>query len=545
MIFADIPIADAEGVILAHTTKGDGWVLKKGKRLTQEDCALLQKGSVATVMAAKLETGDVHEDDAARRVASDISADHVTPTTAFTGRCNIAADTAGVVRINADAIHRLNCIDESVTVATLPDYARAEKGQIIATVKIIPFAVESAVMSEVVQALRELERSIYLVPFKALRVVLINTTLPTLKDSVRSKTTELTRRRVASVGGAVEKVLDCAHDASSVSDTIALAINNHDPDLITVVGASVTVDRADAVPSGIEKAGGRIIHFGMPVDPGNMMLLARHNDVPVVVLPGCARSPKLNGIDWILERFAAGLDVNAEDVMRLGVGGLLVDSPVRPLPRDEAVRSAAEADKKPRIAAIILAAGQSRRMGAINKLLEPIEGIPLVQRTVESVAVSGVDHVVVVTGYEAEAIETALSGAKVTLVHNPKFADGLSTSLKAGLEALSPDTVGAIVCLADMPAIQPNHIDALIEPFDPEEGHSIGVPVFKGKRGNPVLWARRFFNAMTEVSGDVGARHLIGDYADLVYEVEFGDTAVLTDLDTPEQLARYRDGSTK
>lgn len=535
-------MVDAVGAILAHTAKGDGWTLKKGHRLTKEDCALLTRNGVATVMAGKLAESDVHEDDAARNVAVSIVGAGVAPTTAFTGRCNITADTDGVVRINVETINRLNALDESVTIATLPDYATVNKGQVVATVKIIPFAVEGAVMADVMRALEAIENAVTVTPFQALRVVLINTVLPTLKETVKAKTTALTRRRVESVGGAVEHVMECAHTPKDVAEVIAGA-GRYDPDLIVLVGASVTVDRADAVPAGIKRAGGEIIHFGMPVDPGNMMLLAKYQGAQVVVLPGCARSPKLNGIDWLLARFAARIEVTAKDVMALGVGGLLVDSPVRPLPRDEAVKPAADGDQRHQIAAVVLAGGQSRRMGRVNKLLEPVDETPLVRRTVETALASHAQKVVVVTGHEADAVKAALSGLDVAFVHNPDYAEGLSTSLKAGLGAIPQEAAGAVVCLADMPAIQPRHIDALIKRFDPEEGRAIGVPVYQGKRGNPVLWARRFFDAMTGVSGDVGARHLIGDYADLVYEVDFGDTAILTDLDTPEQWSRYRETS--
>lgn len=539
MIFVDTPIGQAEGSILAHTTKGDGWVLKKGHRLTSDDCVMMTQSDVNHVVAATLEDGDVHEDDAARHIAKALCGTGVSPTTAFTGRCNIVADKAGVVRLDAAAINRLNALHESVTVATLPDYCRASQGQIIATVKIIPFAVEAVVMEKVENLLHSIEAEVLLVPFNALRTVLINTTLPTLKDSVKIKTTELTRQRMARVGGSIERALECAHEASEVCEAIATA-GELQADLIIVVGASVTVDRDDAVPAGIKLAGGDVIHFGMPVDPGNMMLLAAYKEAPVVVLPGCARSPKLNGIDWLLERFAAGIEVTPQDVMGLGVGGLLVDSPVRPLPRDEAVRPTTTTDENRTIDAVVLAGGQSRRMGAVNKLLEPIDTVPLVRRTVETALASQAAEVVVVTGYQADEIVEAVSGLAVTVVHNPEYASGLSTSLKTGLAAVGADSEGAVVCLADMPEINPRHIDALIDQFDPDEGRAIGVPVYQGKRGNPVLWARRFFDAMTDVAGDVGARHLIGDYADLVYEVDFSDTAVLTDLDTPEQWSRYR-----
>ena len=539
MIFGEIPVSSAAGAILAHTTRGETFTLKKGHLLTDQDCQLLAQSGVRSVAAAQLEVGDVHEDDAAARIAQSVAGPGVAPTSAFTGRCNIVADAAGVVRIDQTAVNRLNGIDESVTIATLPDLAKAEPGQIVATIKIIPFAVRAAIMDSIGEFSKDTQSVAQLMPFRPLSVCVVNSTLPTLKDSVIQKTTDLTKRRIAAVGGDVISVFNCEHEESGVAEILEKALKQK-VDLILIVGASVTVDRADIIPAGIVRSGGQLVHFGMPVDPGNLMLLADCETVPVLVLPGCARSPKLNGIDWVLERFAARLPVDSSEIISMGVGGLLVDSPMRPLPRDEAVRTEPSDLTVLKIAALILAAGQSRRMGGTNKLLELIDGVPLIRRMVEAALASDADPAVVVTGHQADEISQALEGLSVTAVHNPDYADGLSASLRCGLAALPENVAGAVVCLGDMPAISAHHINALIEGFAPQAGRAIGVPVHKGKRGNPVLWARRFFPAMTEVLGDVGARHLIGDHGELVYEVEFGDTAILTDLDTPEEWSQYR-----
>ena len=235
------------------------------------------------------------------------------------------------------------------------------------------------------------------------------------------------------------------------------------------------------------------------------------------------------------------MPVSRAEIMSLGVGGLLVDSPARPLPRAEAVRGEAPEDIRRNVAAVVLAAGQSRRMGSVNKLLEPVDGEPLIRRTVSSIVNSGAQSVIVVTGHEGDRVKAALSGLDVTFASNPDYADGLSTSLKVGLSRVPPQCDGAVICLGDMPNLSTPHIDALIAAYRPEAGQAIVVPVHKGKRGNPVLWDKRFFEGISEVSGDVGARHLIGTYAELVTEVDFGDTAVLTDLDTPEQWSKFRE----
>jgi molybdenum cofactor cytidylyltransferase len=182
-------------------------------------------------------------------------------------------------------------------------------------------------------------------------------------------------------------------------------------------------------------------------------------------------------------------------------------------------------------------------MGGPNKLLEEINGKALVRHVAEHVAASRAKPVIVVTGHQKERVERALAGLPVTFVHNPNFADGLSTSLKTGIAAVAADAAdadGAIVCLGDMPQVSAKLIDRLIAAFDPEHGALVVIPTISGKRGNPVLWSRRFFADLAGVEGDVGARHLIGGYAEAVAEVPLDDVGVLTDIDTPEALRAVR-----
>jgi molybdenum cofactor cytidylyltransferase len=148
--------------------------------------------------------------------------------------------------------------------------------------------------------------------------------------------------------------------------------------------------------------------------------------------------------------------------------------------------------------------------------------------------------VIVVTGHQRDKIEAALTGLDVRFVHNPNFADGLSTSVKAGLAALPVEADGAIVCLGDMPQVTAGLIDKLTGAFDPEKGALVVIPVIDGKRGNPVVWARRFFPELMAIDGDVGARHLIGRYPEAVAEVALTDTAALVDVDTPDALVKVK-----
>lgn len=533
MKFGPVPIADADGLILAHTFRRGEVTFKKGHVIDAEDIAALQTLGVSEIIGARLESGDVPEDAAAARIAHKLCGDNITVSDARTGRCNLIAKNDGLVLINTAEINAVNQINETITVATLADKAPAKAGQIVATVKIIPFAVAARILHHAEAALHQSAVSIS--PYKSKRFSILSTLAPGLKDSVVASTEALTRRRVEALGGTVISSAQTMHVAPDIGNEVRKAAANK-ADVLLIIGASATVDRGDVAPAGIVAAGGVVDHFGMPVDPGNLLVLGEVDEMPVLVLPGCARSPKLNGVDWVMQRIAANVPVGHAEIMAMGVGGLLVDTPVRPLPRDRAVIEKKAADK-PTVAALVLAAGQSRRMEGQNKLLMKIDGTPLVRRTVETVMASTADQVVVVTGHQDTEVRDALKGLDVTIVHNPQFADGLSTSLAAGLDGLDVDA--ALVCLGDMPAVAAGHINQLITAFDPENGRAIGVPAHNGKRGNPVLWARSFFDDMRGVSGDVGARHLIGANESLVYEVEFGDTAVLTDLDTPEQWSEY------
>jgi molybdenum cofactor cytidylyltransferase len=371
-------------------------------------------------------------------------------------------------------------------------------------------------------------------PFRPLAARLIQTVNAGLKPSVMAKTSQVTADRMARLGGSLTGETRCPHEIGRLTAEMKTALDAS-CDLLLVIGASAIVDRRDVIPAGIVAAGGTVDYFGMPVDPGNLMLVGRVGAVPVLGLPGCARSPKLNGFDWVLQRLIADLPVGPAEIAGLGVGGLLAEIPSRPLPRAQIGRAAAA---RPRIAAIVLAAGQSRRMGR-NKLLIEIDGAAMVERAVDAALASAAGPVIVVTGHEAPSIRTRLAGRDVVLVDNPDYAQGLSTSLRRGIAALPETADGLVVCLADMPGIDARLIDRLIAAFNPVEGREIIAPTRHGKRGNPVLWGNRFLPELAGVSGDSGAKHLLGSYPEYLVEIEAEDDGVLTDLDTPEALAAW------
>ncbi len=190
------------------------------------------------------------------------------------------------------------------------------------------------------------------------------------------------------------------------------------------------------------------------------------------------------------------------------------------------------------VAAVILAAGRSTRMEGANKLLALHGGEPVIVRVAKAALASGAVPVIVVTGFEAEKIKKALGGLDVRLVDNPDFADGLSTSLRAGIgvvEAIGA-AAGALVLLGDMPRVSPGLIDALIERFHTEGSNAICRPVLGRRPGNPVLWPKDLFQEMMAIEGDTGARGLLKRYSERVRPVETGDEAIHFDIDAPGDL---------
>jgi len=515
--FGPVPTDAAAGTTLAHTLRAGHRVLKKGRILDAADLAALLAAGFRELTVARIERGDLDEDAAAAAIANAITGAHVRVDDSATGRANLFAETAGLVMLDVARVHALNARDEAITCATLPPFAPVRRGDMVATVKIIPFAVTRDSVAAAAVAGHD---SISIRPWRGVRAGLVTTRGSHDLEHVAA----VQRQRVANLGGALiaERVTDheTAPVAAAIRELLAL-------DLVLVLGASAVMDTGDVIPAAIRAVGGTVTRTGMPVDPGNLLVLGHAGTTAIVGVPGCARTLKRSGFDAVLERLAAGISVTSADIAAMGVGGLLDNVGQRPEPR------VAHGDH---VAAIVLAAGRSTRMGG-NKLLADLDGRPLVRHAVEAALGSNARPVVVVTGNDADAVRAALAGLDVRVVHNPDYAAGMSTSLCRGVAALAenPDIKGALVCLGDMPRVQAAHLDAIIAAATDDV--QIVVPIHERKRGNPVLLHRALFDEVLALRGDVGARAVIERHADRVCQLAIDDPAILLDVDTPLALA--------
>ena len=323
-------VAAGAGAILAHSVKAQGISLKKGEVIGPAHIEALERAGITAVVAAKLEPGDVGENVAAARLAGHVAGVNVRLERAFTGRCNLIAEAAGLVRVEAAIIDRVNGVDESITVATLAPMRPVVAGEMIATIKIIPFAVPGDHLGRAIAAATA--PSVSIAPFMPLRIGVVSTMLPGLKPATVTKTLRLLDARLAPAGASILRETRVPHEVRALAAGIATM---EGVDIVVVFGASAITDRRDVVPVAIEMAGGEVHHLGMPVDPGNLLLLgeiafAPARSVPVIGAPGCARSPKENGFDFVLRRLLAGLPVTGADLRAMGVGGLLSEIVSRP-----------------------------------------------------------------------------------------------------------------------------------------------------------------------------------------------------------------------
>ncbi|WP_035259469.1 NTP transferase domain-containing protein [Actibacterium mucosum] len=531
MKFGPVPTDQALGAVLAHGLRA-GRVFKKGRVLDQRDIDDLLAAGVAQVTVARLDPGDVAEDAAAQSLATALAGDGIRAEAPFTGRVNLVAARDGLFTVDTETLTALNAVDEAISLATLPHAHRVTAGTLLATVKIIPYALPGAALRGAMNAVQAPPLAVRGNRVKSAALILTET--PGFKPSLLTKAQDVTRARLTRLGVDLNQVQTVPHR----TDDVAAALTRTAADLTLIFGASATSDRGDVAPAAVEQAGGAITRFGMPVDPGNLLFTGTLNGAPVIGLPGCARSPALNGADWVLERIVAGLSITTGDIAAMGVGGLLKEIPQRAQPR----RAPLQAQSG--VAILLLAAGRARRMRGQDKLTRQVDGEALLHRAarIAVAADTGAEtRVVLPKGHTAR--RAALGDLPVAVTETEDWAEGMAGSLRAGLADIPADAAGVIVALADMPEVTTDHFRALTAAFDPDTGAEICRSVAAdGTRGHPVLFSRRFFEALSALRGDTGAREVLRAASEMVVDVPTPGQGAVTDLDTPEAWAAWEAG---
>ena len=524
------------GSILAQTYNLSVKTLSKGTHVSEDVVALLNKENVKSILCAVPHKDDIHEDSAAETISKAIDESQLYAEEASTGRVNFRTPALSIVRYNRELIKKINLIDESIAFSIVEHNQLLAKNDLIATLKIIPFFISKIYVERVVSLISKYEIfKIYRLGEK--KVELIQTYYDWQKKSIFKATSNVTGSRLNALGCSLQKETLIPHDHKSLCSEIKSSIDSG-AQVLLISGASAITDRSDHIPKAILSVGGEIIQYGLAVDPGNLLLIGKIGSTTIIGMPGCARSPKLNGFDWVLQLLMANIPISKEELADMGAGGLLMEIASRPLPRALA-KSAKKREKK--IMGIILAAGNSTRMGKDNKLLRNVGGASLVRNTAIEMLSSDLDCCSIVLGYQSDKVAAVIKDLSINLILNPLWEEGQASSLKAALNSLDTSYSDLLVMLGDLPGVTSKHINKIIEEhlLTNNRKSKITIPSFNGRKGNPVIWGRSFFPDLSNLQGDVGGRALFSQHPAAINLLDMEDPAVVTDTDTPEDFENF------
>ena len=527
---------DSIGVVLAQTYNLPGKIISKGTFVTNEVVGYFKTGNVKTILCAVPEEGDIHEDEAAEAISSAIDKNHIYADKASTGRVNFKSQSLCLVRYDRDFIKELNLVDESIAFSIVEHNQLLAEGDLIATLKIIPFFMQKKYVDRVIKILAK-DELFKIHSLKKKEVILIQTCFEWQKKSIFTATSNVTKARLEALGCSLKKEKLINHDYDTLRAIIRSSVKN-EPEILLVSGATAITDRSDYIPKAILSEGGEIIQYGLAVDPGNLLLIGKVGNTTVIGMPGCARSPKLNGFDWVLQLLMADIPINREELADMGAGGLLMEIASRPLPRALA-KSVSKREKK--VMGVILAAGNSTRMGKDNKLLKNVGDAPLIRNTAIEMLKSDLDTCSIVLGYQSDKVAAVIKDLDIRLILNPMWEEGQASSLRAAINTLDATYSDLLIMLGDLPGIKSSHINSIIEEhlLTDNRKSKITIPSFKGQKGNPVIWGRSFFHDLSNLEGDVGGRTLFSEHPAAINILEMDDPWVVKDADTPEDFENY------
>lgn len=529
-----LPIMASVGHISVHAVKAESIRLPKGALITAEQASLLQACEVTEIVCAIADVDDINEDEAAHAVASVLHSQNIVTSTAATGRVNFTCASLGIIRYDRERLKRINLVDEGITLALVQHNQLLAAGNMLATLKIIPFFVSRESVDKVISLLQE-KPLFHFYPLMPKKACLIQTRFSHQSPALFKTTAAITQARLHHLGCQLSQQKVIPHTADALRSALLDAASD-DCELLLISGASAIAHRDDLIPSVIGSVGGNIDHFGLAVDPGNLLMLGHLGNKMIIGMPGCARSPKLNGFDWVLHLYLAGISIDEEELAEMASGGLLMEIASRPLPR--ALHHSKSA--QPHIEGVLLAAGTSSRMAEGNKLLMDLDGMPLIRRVADNILSSTIDGLTIILGHDAEAVGQALEGINARFIFNPEFSAGQASSVCCGLNHLPKHTTDMMVFLADMPLLTSETIDLLLLSHISLENRwsRMTAPIIHNQRRNPVIWGKSFFQEISEIEGDVGAKNLFDLYPEALNSVPFTDERLFLDADTAQDFER-------
>ncbi|MGB1182848.1 MAG: NTP transferase domain-containing protein [Candidatus Puniceispirillaceae bacterium] len=552
MKFGERDIEHCLGAVLAHSQKLGTRRIAKGTRLETELIDAFRAQGVDALVCAMPEAGDLDENIAAREIAlqlaKKVAATSIEMSEAATGRVNFKAREAGILRYDRQDLLAFNLVHEGVGLSLPVHNQLLKPGQIAATLKIIPYFLHGDIVQTLLKQVQS--RPIFTFhPIAPKKGYLIQTRGAALPEKVYEATRAVTRNRLHDLGCGLIDAAVCAHIKDALKDELQAA-RQAGAELVLICGGSAIADKQDVVPVAIEELGGQINQLGLAVDPGNMLMVAEWQGMPIIGMPGCARSPKLNGFDWVLHLLLAGIELSRRELADLAAGGLLGEIAARPMPRSRAVKAPSIPALPQKMACILLAAGQSRRMGDTNKLLMEIQSKPVIRHAAEALIAAGIGDIYVVTGYQAEAVRDCLAGLDIHFIDNPDYATGQAGSVACGVAHLPDQVSDVLIALGDMPLMQADMLTALYQQHMQKSASGlpqITLPTYTPlqeadtvKRGNPVIWSRAFFSELTVLEGDQGGRQILADYPAHIQHLHWPDARPFADVDTAAAFAQAR-----
>ena len=532
MQFKRLPTKKTIGLILAHSTNLKNKRISKGTLLDSDIVRSLINAEISEVTCAVPDKGDIHEDEAANLIAMAIDKKKSFLGLASTGRVNFKTSSLGIVRYERSVIKELNLIDQSIAFSIVQHNQLLAPNDLIATLKIIPFFISKSSVEKAVKLIKKSELFSFF-ELKKRGCGLIQTRFNWQKTDIFKATASVTKNRLENLDCHIteEKVIE--HDKDEIAKNIRKFADKK-TEILLISGASAIIDKTDDIPKAICQEGGTILQYGLAVDPGNLMLIGKLRNMTIIGMPGCARSPKLNGLDWVLQLLLADIKISKDELAEMGAGGLLMEIASRPLPRSLNKKFY----KTKKIVGALLAAGNSKRMGKVNKLLVKIDGIPLVRKIAIEMLNSNLDKCQVVLGYQADKVAKVLKDLPVQFLINPFWENGQSSSIKTAVANLNSEVSDLLVMLGDLPGIKRDHLNYLIQNHtqDGASHNIISVPSYKGQRGNPVIWGEAFFPDLGKLEGDTGGRALFSQHPAAMTLIEMQDDCVVKDTNTPEAI---------